>query len=220
MAFPLTHLLVADELLTRNPRPEADAAQVLLGSLAPDAVHYRKEIPADMGGIGPIKKISHLCPVSDEPWGKVTDNDGWVEHVRAFVGNYPSPLAEGYAIHCLTDLYNNMTLWRNFRAWHPVEASKGYKSGYYQDLRNIDFRLYRTLTPQVNRIWHLLAMAEAHDMPRLVTADEIRAINENILYVQYGPVLHKPSEKYSYVTYEKTIRFIQKSADFIQEVLP
>jgi len=216
MPFPLTHLLIADELLARRPRPPEDAAQFILGSIAPDAVHYRKNLPSDMSGIGPIKKITHLCPVSEERWGYVTDNDGWLECIRAFVKAHPGSLAEGYTAHVLADLFNNMTMWRNFRAWHPKEAAKGYRSGYYQDLRNIDFRLYQTLTTQINQIWSLLAKAKAHDMPDLVSEDEINAIRENILYVHYRPPLHRPSQKYSFVTYEKYLKFIQNAADFVE----
>jgi len=219
MPFPLTHLLVADEILARDPRSEADAAQFLLGSLAPDAVHYRKNLPADMGGIGPIKKITHLCPVSDERWGLVTDNSGWIKCVNDFAKSHTGPLAEGYAIHVLADLYNNMTIWHNFRTQHPLEAAKGYKSDFYTDLRNLDARLFLDSGQQIKKIFHLLAKAKACNMPGLVTAEEIEAIKENILFEQYKASLPTPSCEYTFVTYEETLDFIQKAADFVEEIL-
>jgi len=209
MPYPLTHLLVADELLKRKPRSEAEAAQFLLGSLAPDAVHYRE------CALGPTKKITHLCPASDEPWGKVTENDKWVQIVKSF--DKIDPLAEGYAVHCLTDLCNNKTLWLNFRTGYPQEAAKGYKSGYYDDLRNIDARLFLEHLPE--HIFRILAKAKATDMPGLVTAEEITAIQENILYKQYNPPPATPSQDYTYVTFNETQDFIQHAADFIEENL-
>ena len=219
MPFPLTHLLVADKLLNRRPRLEADAAQFILGSIAPDAVHYRKDISNDMGGIGPIKKITHLCPINDEPWGYVADNAGWVECIKNFVKSHIGPLAEGYAAHVLTDLYNNKTMWYNFRTRHSQEAAKGYKSGIYGDFRNLDARLFLDSGLQVKNIFHLLANAEACDMQGLVTAEEIEAIKNNILFEQYKTHLPNPSREYTFVTYEETLDFIQKAADFVEEIL-
>jgi len=263
MSFPLTHLLIADELLTRinhtneapknqsskNQAPQhifqsqiIDAPSFLLGAIAPDAIHYRKTLPTDQGGIGPAKKITHLCPISNEPWGQVTDNDGWVNCVKSFVqskatsqatsktanddasdsaiqttNNTPA-LIQGYATHVLTDLYNNKTLWHRFRSKHPQEAAKGYASGYYQDLTNIDIHLYQQL-PQVSQIWSQLAKAIPQEMPGLVSEEEIIALQKNILYDNYKPPLPTSSQNYAYVTFEESIAWIQEAADFVQEVL-
>ena len=146
MAFPLTHLCVAWRILEINPLPEKDAAQFLLGSISPDAIHYRAEFQdAAKSNIGAAKKITHLCPVSCERWGQVTDNVGWVNCVKAFLAENPDSFAAGYATHVLTDIHNNRTIWERFRTNHPAEAAKGYTSGYYEDLKNIDTRLYRHL---------------------------------------------------------------------------
>ena len=219
MAFPLTHLLVAEELLSRRPRSDSDAALFLLGSIAPDGVHYRKDfVGAEQHNIGPSKKITHLCPVSDERWGAVTDNEGWVRCVQDFAKAHTGPLAEGYAVHALTDIYNNMTLWKRFSTQHPDEAAKGYKSAYYSDLRDIDLRLYRTHA-KVARIEALLAQAQASDMPGLVSAAEISAIRDNILYEYFEG--HWPVDGYEYrfVSYDETLEFIQGTADFVENVL-
>ncbi|MCL2528673.1 MAG: hypothetical protein FWE42_09695 [Defluviitaleaceae bacterium] len=220
MPFPLTHLLVADELLTRKPRKMEDGAQFLLGSISPDAVHHRKDLPTDMAGIGPLKKITHLCPVSDERWGQVTDNKGWIACAKDFLNKHPGdPFAEGYAIHVLVDLYNNMTLWNNFRTNHPHEAADGYKSGYYQDLKNIDLRLYQSL-PQVSRIWSLLADAKVCEIPGLVGSEEMQSIQNGILHNDYKPPLPTPNQDYTFLTYEEKLTWIQKAADFVESVLP
>ncbi|MCL2571198.1 MAG: hypothetical protein FWE11_02245 [Defluviitaleaceae bacterium] len=216
MPFPLTHLLVADELLKRRPKTEAGV--FLLGSIAPDAVHYRKNASTEQEGLGPTKKITHLCPVSDEKWGYVTDNEGWIESIRAFnQKTHHHPLYKGYAAHCLTDLYNNMTLWTIFRTNHPKEAAKGYKSDYYKDLNNIDQRLFKDM--ETDHIWDQLKKSTPQDMPGLVTAQEIHDIRDNILYEQYKTPDENPNQDYHFLTYEESLGFIQKAADFIEEIL-
>jgi len=217
MPFPLTHLLIADELLTRNPRPSSEAALFILGSIAPDAVHYRKSLPGDMGGIGPSKKITHLCPVSDERWGAVTDNEGWINCVKTFAKSHTGPFAEGYATHVLTDICNNMTAWNSFRTNYPQEAAKGYTSDYYRDLHNIDTRLFLDRKEQAARVFGLLAKAKACDISGLVSTEELCAIQENILFEQYKAPIQTPSHEYTFVTYDETMDWIQQAADFVEE---
>ena len=219
MAFPLTHLLVADAILNRHPRKEADAALFLLGALAPDAVHYRQGLTnATQREIGETKKISHLCPISSQRWGEVTDNAGWIDLVKLFIHNNPGPLAEGYAVHVMTDIYTNMTIWDNFRTQHPEEAAKGYASNYYKDLQEIEIRLYLHKV-QESRIERLLALATPTDMPGLVSTAEINAIKENVLYSHCKNRLPTPRYQYTFVSYDETLNFIQQTASFIESVL-
>jgi len=215
MAFPITHLLVADALIAHKPRPDADAAQFLLGALAPDAIHYRTGFEgAGMKNIGHAKKITHLCPISDERWGAVTDNEGWVKCVKAWANANPGPLAEGYAAHVLTDIYNNTTLWDNFRTQYPAEAAKGYASDYYRDLNEIDLRLYLSHI-KGSKIEQLLASAMPQDIPGLVSVGEIGAIRDNILYENYEGRMPNANHVFSFVTYDGTLDFIAAAVEAI-----
>jgi len=222
MAFPLTHLCVAYKILEKLPLFSSHSPELfVLGSIAPDAVHYRKEfMGATQSNIGPAKKITHLCPVSEEKWGHVTDNDGWIECVRAFLCSNPNnPLITGYAVHVLTDIFNNIGIWRNFVQNYPNEAAKGYASDYYRDLRNVDLRLYNECF-KGSKIEKLLQSAAAQDMPGLVSRDEVQAIQNNLLYVSYvnAPSTVDTSECF-YVTYEQTIKAVEDAADFCIEVI-
>ena len=219
MAFPLTHLLVADEILTRHPRTDEDSALFLLGALAPDAVHYRKGLTsATQKEIGETKKISHLCPKSNQRWGEVTDNPGWIDSVKLFIHNNQGPLAEGYAVHVMTDIYTNMTIWDNFRTQNPEEAAKGYASNYYRDLQEIEVRLYQ-LKVQGSRIERLLSKATPVDMPGLVLTEEMKAIQDNVLFSHCQNRKPTPRYQYTFVTYDETKNFIQQTASFIESVL-
>ena len=219
MAFPLTHLLVADAILTSHPRHETEEALFMLGSIAPDAIHHRKEFTgAEMKNIGAAKKVTHLCPISDERWGMTTDNIGWAKCVKRFLHGNTGPFAEGYAIHVLTDIYTNMTIWERVRTQYPEETAKGYESGYYRDLKDIDVRLYHSLV-KGSRIERLLAQAKACDMPGLVSEEEVCAIRDNILYVHCKDRLPIPGYKYTYVSYGETLDFIREAAGFTVGVL-
>jgi len=210
----MTHLLVADALLAGSC-PDSDAAQFLLGALAPDAVHYREGlVGASQADIGGAKKISHLCPVNDRRWGAETDNEGWVDCAKAWARNHTGPLAEGYFIHVLTDICTNMSIWGRFRTRYPAEAAKGYSSGYYRDLPEIDLRLYLEYV-QGGRIEQLLATAKACDIPGLVSATEISAIRDNLLHENYKGRLPTAGYEYNFVTYDETLSFIEEATNAV-----
>ena len=215
MAFPFTHLCVAYKV-SQDP-------QFLLGALAPDAVHYRKEfIGASMSGvnsIGGAKKITHLCPVSDEKWGSVTDNDGWIKNVKSFLQASPKDIFyTGYAAHVLTDIQNNQTLWANFRTAHPHEAAKGYKSLYYSDLKNIDYRLFHEL-PDSAEIMRILANANPQEMPGLVYKNEVYDIQQNILHEHFKNSAPDANYKYNFISFDDTLEFIGTAAAFVKTIL-
>ena len=220
MAFPFTHLCVAWRILEKNPLPEAEAAQFLLGSVAPDAVHYRAGFSgAKMKGIGAAKKVTHLCPVSDELWGQVTDNAGWGEIVKDFIRVHPGDaFAAGYAAHVLTDSHNNQTIWDKFRTNFPEEAAKGYDIEYYADLQEIHTRLYLEF-PATAQIMDLLAKAVPAGLPGLVSAEEVHALQQNLLHEAFKDAAPPATpRRYHFVTYEDTLKFIETATEFCMEV--
>jgi len=223
MAFPLTHLLVAHQFAKKIGMSDAQpVAQLLIGSIAPDAIHYRKEFDgANMKNIGPAKKITHLCPVSDERWGQVTDNIGWIKSVQNFLHAHPGDaFALGYAVHILTDICNNQTLWTDFRTNHPDEAAKGYASDYYKDLRNISIRTYQEGSA-VDEIFALLETATPAGIPGLITADETAAIKKSLLAERDENVNLPPaSQAYTFVTWDDTANFIHTATNFCVKQLP
>jgi hypothetical protein len=223
MAFPLTHLCVAQKILnSSNEKNEKNISQFLLGSIAPDAIHYREEFQgAVKKNIGAAKKITHLCPESDEKWGQVTDNDGWIERVKKFFTQSVQRndfFAKGYAAHILADIYNNKTLWHNFRTNYPAEAAKGYNSDYYADLRNIDARLYRDF-PDIPKIMSALENSVPDEIAGLVSANEVAAIKNNLLYEHCKNIPPDPPQNYFFVSYDDTIEFIENAAKWIEVLL-
>ena len=223
MAFPFTHLSVGFELLKHLSFSENDSALFLLGTIAPDAVHYREDfVGSNMNKIGPAKKVTHLCPISGERWGAVTDNDGWAARVFEFLYDSPQdPLSKGYAVHVLTDIQNNVTIWEKFRTGFPEEAAKGYGSDYYADLDKIDMELYKSL-PYTQKAMDLLSRAvSSGDLywknELLVTLSELRAIQHNLVYEHFinAEISAALAHIYKFITYRDKLEFIDRTVEAI-----
>ena len=218
MAFPLTHLIVAQNMVEKYGIEGGE--EFLLGSIAPDAVHFRKSfLGASMAEIGQAKKTSHLCPKSDEAWGSVTDNEGWLNCVKIFLEK-KSPFRMGYATHVLTDIYNNQTIWSDFRTNHPLEAKKGYKSVYYDDLRHIDFLLKNDV--KAKRICEKLTRADSIGIDGLVSADEVEAIKQSMLCEYGAPSKTSSFDKFyetKIVSYDEMLIFVKEAALFCAAIV-
>ena len=218
MAFPLAHLCVGYEVLKKLELEESDKSMFILANLAPDALHMRSEFKnTDMKNIGAYKKITHICPVSDERWGNVTDNDGWLKKIRLFRQENLNTFGFGYTVHVITDWLSNSDIWDEFRRNNPDEFIKGYKSGYYDDMVELDMRLY-TDNPNIKLALDVLKPAEIKNDfywkgDLLARADEVMTIKDNILYEHYKPTKNV-DYKYKFVTYERILEFISKAAEF------
>jgi len=233
MAFPLTHLCVAEKLIFNLPKlsemkktvaNEEKLAQFVLGTIAPDAIHYRKEyLGANMldtkSQIGFAKKNTHLCPNSEERWGFITDNAGWEKIVKNFVQKHHNNyFALGYAVHALTDIYNNMSIWNEFGTNHPEEALKGYTSDYYKEMKNIDLTIYHNYFKD-SYVRDLLLKSIPCEQFSLVTAEEVTAIKNNLLHEAYKDAPEPKEMKYVFVSYDRVIKYIDETVNYIIGIL-
>jgi hypothetical protein len=180
MPFPYTHIKAAERFLTLQPMNEDKTAAFLLGCLAPDGVHYRE------GFVGADKKLSHLCPVSGEKWGRITENDKWLGLVKDYYtdNGTDDPFILGYCFHIVTDIVNNRDLFMEYWKNNPQDAAKGYQSERQKEWEQIDSRLYQE-SAERKQTEALLTKGTARDMPGLVSAEEINALRHNIIHVSY-----------------------------------
>ena len=100
----MTHLIIADRVADCICIP--GRADFLLGSIAPDCVHFNTGFNAH------LKHISHLRLNIEED--KKEDNDEWTANVVAFMqqtvsGNNFSFIL-GYASHILADIRNDLDI--------------------------------------------------------------------------------------------------------------
>ncbi|MCL2499771.1 MAG: hypothetical protein FWE90_05485 [Defluviitaleaceae bacterium] len=226
MSFPIVHLRAADIVACELNLSDKDAASFLLGNLAPDGIHYRTGLAgASHRDIGEEKKITHLCPPTGELWGRITDNDRWLAEIKKVSLDCPNDyFALGYIMHVLTDVYNNLTLWKDFRENHPKEAANVYGSNYYREMGALDLQLYQETESE--RILRLLPLAEARAFPERVTAEEVNAIRDSILfkndtaYTQYEGQPPADTSRNRYVTAARIREFIDKASGFALLYLP
>ena len=160
MPLPMVHLAVVMAMADSDPTL-ADS-QRLLGSLAPDAIHMRH------GWTREDKVRVHLRRYD----GTLNPGVGSLLHYDSAGPRSQRDLAEGYAIHLLTDwLWLNDVVAELRGALGPVPLEE-LRAVYYADLNPLDAWLYQT-KPWRPVVWKKLGTAAALDLPGLVTAEEI-----------------------------------------------
>lgn len=112
MAFTMTHLIISKNISEIFAGYIGSLPQFYLGSVAPDAVHYREDYDSE------YKKASHLN-TSIERWGMMMDYDDWESNIIAFFNKHKKSenrdFIIGYCTHVLSDLYNTINVWTPFR---------------------------------------------------------------------------------------------------------
>jgi hypothetical protein len=216
----MTHLCIAADVLRRCPGVVRDVPAYYLGSLAPDAVHFRP------GFIPAYKAVSHLCP-DGETWGKAENLDAWWDKVLSYYRkSEQTDFLRGYCVHILSDICNVPAFWIPFRQ-NVLDGTATDYDHIYEDTRykeyrrehvEADIRLYHTF-PQREDVWAQLEKARGVELPGLVAAEEVESIRENILYRQYAHSQPATSATSVYVTDENTRAFLTKSAKAIAAAL-
>lgn len=224
MPFPMVHMCIARKVIELNPNTVKDLPQYYLGSLAPDAVHFRTNFePKD-------KKVTHLC-VGDERWGEISNNEDWASNVINFIDeNRDSENMDfiyGYCIHILTDMRSNVDFWSPFKLkFYNSLKIPDYGSLYDSEAINIlnvddiyaDIRLYQTSEFQ-SELWDILSKANGITLDGIAYEDEINKIRDNILYNQYKDKSIDKSYVGKFITYEDYLNFIDKTAKIITGML-
>lgn len=203
MLFPMTHLIIARNILNATSQIK-DPAQFMLGSIAPDAVHFRPDFESDM------KKVSHLV-VGEERWGWVTDNDGWKENILTFfdlMKDEDPDFILGYCAHILADIKHNIEIWTPFRIEHEHELKSGQGSALHREAVEVDFELYRTC-PDRPKMWELLERARPIDIPGIVEASDIERARAHLLYKQYEGRKPVDMSGYKHVTVKTMVDLIE-----------
>ena len=102
MAWPMSHLYVAQNILNSLPIEIKNISQYYLGALAPDAIHFRLNYERD------LKRISHLYINIDKSDIKYYSEKWEKNVVEFFVKNKSQRQIDfllGYCIHLLLDIF-------------------------------------------------------------------------------------------------------------------
>ncbi|MGF7059678.1 zinc dependent phospholipase C family protein [Brassicibacter mesophilus] len=214
MPFAMTHLYIAHNILSNTPQIKKPC-DFMLGALAPDSVHFRDNYNSDM------KKKSHLC-VGDEKWGRITNNQEWIQNVIAFLqkNKYLEEVdfIYGYCCHILADIQNNIKIWTPFLLENREGLEKGIGSIYHEESYAMDYALY-LLNFQQKEIWEILEDSIGYDIPNVVVADEINKMKHSILYSQFLNREYVDVSFNKYVTLSNIREFITSESQYIKELL-
>ncbi len=174
MPYSMLHLLAGQRLLSELP--VADAGLFLLGSVAPDAVHFHP------GYESALKCASHFVP-DGVAWGDCREeaNPVWLANVRDFLRRPPAGAPRdfllGYAAHVIEDVYNNRAVWTPLR--HRSEAERCPE--LLEQYRRESVALERALRPRAVEALRALSHARPVGLPGRVAAADVERLRQNLL---------------------------------------
>lgn len=185
MAYQMIHMEIAYRLL--NVLVDiTHPAEFIIGSVAPDSVHMNPAF--EMGR----KVKSHMFEGCGE-WGDTRDYERWMQNIKKMLTctnhikdstGYRDFLL-GMCVHCLTDYWNDLNIWRRLqREYIPPMSSGEFKDAYYPEARGIDIWLYQN-SKNTKAIIKLLSEASAFDVKGMVNREDIEKQRKHLLNVQY-----------------------------------
>lgn len=184
MSYPMVHLQIAYGLLERCRSVER-RGDFLLGSVAPDAVHFRD--PYEVS----LKEKSHLWKFGPR-WGVTLDHAGWRKAIFAFWEGYKKDesrdFVAGYCVHLLTDWENDRRIWTPFRENMMQETEireiDEIHRRYAAEAYGIDQWLYQT-SGDSKEIWRLLEQGQIYDIEGCILKEDLERQKRSILNEQF-----------------------------------
>jgi len=215
MPFMMTHFHIAYNILKTTPQIKKPG-EFLLGSIAPDSVHFRKPYDSDM------KKLSHLC-IGEEKWGYLSNNEVWLDNVLDFLKRNKDgdnqDFFYGYCSHIIADIQNNIKIWTPFKLTEKEAMKNGMgATRYHQEARDVDYTLY-LMKPERETIWNLIESAQGYDIPGVVYKSEIEAMKHSVMFEQYQNREAKDISINRYATLDGMKKFIEEESGYIRNLL-
>jgi hypothetical protein len=203
----MVHLAVARQVrVVQNREP---TASFFLGSLAPDAIHMRKDARPDE------KHVVHLRATGDHLY------HARLHELLARSWRQPAKnhdFAEGYAVHVLTDWHWFTGVFSAFCQALPDDVTpQDRRTLYYHDTDQLDFDLYHTM-PWRAHVWTQLASAHPTDFETLLTAHEIHQWQQRVLH-WFGELMQEPQTVPQYITEHVVRQFIHETGEAISAQL-
>lgn len=185
MAFQMIHMEIAYRLLERIPQIE-NAAEFILGSVAPDSVHMNPCFDIQM------KVKSHMFEGCGN-WSDTQDYDRWKSNIHSVFSQVAyekdkryRDFTLGLCVHCLTDYRNDLNIWRKLQKQYiPPMKLEEFKEAYYPEARGIDLWLYQN-SKNTEMIRKMLSEAVAVQVEGLVSKDDVERQRKHLLNVQYN----------------------------------
>ena len=215
MPFAMTHLIIAENVYSAYRDNIGSLPQFYLGSIAPDAVRYRKDY------VYKFKNDAHLYDGS-EKWGMITDNEKWLDNAVNYMDKHrhsaDADFVLGYCLHIIVDIFNNKTVWTPFRLKYPKELNKGYANMMHREHGKIDIELALTYENKIVFEQNIKKSASI-SLEGVIYAEEIEKHKNGFLNMWY---LNKERQNVSanvVTTYEEALEFIKRAVSFAAPIL-
>ncbi len=217
MAFQMIHMEIAYRLLNRIPQIE-NAAEFILGSVAPDSVHMNPNYNIAM------KVKSHMFEGCGT-WSDTQDYQRWMENINKFFCEIAGEMDRtgyrdfciGLCVHCMTDYWNDLKIWRKLQRENiPPMSPEDFRESYYPEARGIDIWLYQN-SRNTKVIRKMLEAAAVEEVGFLNPMDIERQRN-HLLTTQYH-VDAVDISKYRYLSANAIEEFIDFAVKDIVETI-
>lgn len=213
MPYPMIHLEVAYQLSGQFDWIEKKG-DFLLGSVAPDAVHFHQKYDVHQ------KEISHIWDCGPI-WGVTLESEKWLNNIRTFWKQHRKDanrdFIAGYCTHLLTDWMNDLRMWAPFR--EKIVAGGDYQevydnSRYREEACGFDQWLYRT-NVHTKKIWELLSEGRIYELTGCIQADDLARQKQSLLTMQYSGQKEYDIKQYEFFTKAAIDSFIAECVGFI-----
>ncbi len=228
MAFPMTHMHIAYRLISSLPWIQ-DVSTYMVGSIAPDSVHFRDDYS------GEIKSISHLFKYGPS-WGVTVDNEGWKKEILDFWNSNREKenldFLTGYVVHILTDWMNDVYVWQPFRDnYQTVTYEKTvFDKGRTEQAFNQDFNQFRKDLFVMNQwlyahddrseeLLSLLNNGKRLEYIGLINMADLDKAIDSLLFEQFGHSSDYDDKECQFYTRKVMNDFIDRCVSEIPELL-
>lgn len=196
-----------------------NAADFILGSVAPDSVHMNPRYDVSM------KVQSHMFEQCGT-WSDTQDYQRWYENIKNIFCNYVLAKEQtaykdfvlGLCVHCLTDYWNDIKIWKKLQKEHiPPMNFETFKDAYYPEARGIDLWLYSN-SRHAKIIRAMLSEAASFGIAGLVSKADVEEQRAFLLNVQYNTDTVDISN-YHFLSADSIISFISFTVNAINETI-
>jgi len=222
MAGSITHLAIANKIIKKLGNGIIkDEGFLYAGSIAPDAIHARKEYMRE------FKKITHLKDgISGKDFNKEENLVVFYEKINLFIDKYVKlndsniDLYRGYIIHVLTDelFYSSIReeFVKDMEQVGILQTDREFYTRHMRDIDNNNFMLASKLS-DLDIIFLKLQKLGAYEIKDILKEDELRA-SRNWIINKFSNLPETMTEGI-YIGYNQMIRFIDEaSVDIVRRL--
>ena len=216
MAYTMTHVLAAEEVLKYFPEV-SDSSTYILGAIAPDAVH------ADPNYTVGLKERSHLF-TPELRWGEINNWEKaglWLESIKKYYldnrNTYNINFLLGYIVHLTTDVYCSMYFYTPFIKSINDDYEQRMKQ-YKKESYGVNFYLF-SLYSEKKDLRKILQAGEAITLEGVIRKEDIEKRIDQLFGFEFQNWDISHIEKYSFCRIEDMEQLIQGAARYINTVL-